>query len=146
MNRAPRVYAVAMWTLTCLFFLRVLGQALVVFFHVASLPPMKEWYSGLIPYPLLLPIQVVILALMSKICVDFSRSRGFFAVPKKAFGRFLLCFSFIYFASMILRYGITMTLYPERRWFGGTIPIFFHFVLAGYLFALGHFHSRRRVS
>ena len=30
-------------------FLRVLGQVLVAFFRVDFLPPMAEWYSGLIP-------------------------------------------------------------------------------------------------
>ncbi|MGH7166571.1 MAG: hypothetical protein ACREIS_13725, partial [Nitrospiraceae bacterium] len=55
---------------------------------------------------------------------------------------FLVWFSYAYAGSMMLRYVITMGLYPERRWFRGTIPIVFHLVLAAYLFVLGHYHHR----
>ena len=37
---------------------------------------------------------------------------------------------------MAIRYVVVMTLVPEMRWFHGTIPIFFHFVLAGYIYTL----------
>ena len=40
-----------LWTLLALFVLRVTGQALVAFLEVGFLPPMSEWYSGLLPYP-----------------------------------------------------------------------------------------------
>jgi hypothetical protein len=40
-------------------------------------------------------------------------------------------------AAMVLRYVLTMTLVPELRWFGHTIPIFFHFALASYMLTLG---------
>jgi hypothetical protein len=33
-----------------------------------------------------------------------------------------------------------MTLDPEARWLGGTIPIVFHWVLASYVMTVGHFH------
>ncbi len=46
-------------------------------------------------------------------------------------------------ACLVPRYVVVMTLYPER-WLGGTIPIFFHWVLAAYLFAYGRFHARGR--
>jgi hypothetical protein len=59
-RRTLRAYAVVLWVLALLFFFRVLGQALVAVFDSGFLPPMKEWYSGLLPYPILLPIQVMI--------------------------------------------------------------------------------------
>jgi hypothetical protein len=34
-----------------------------------------------------------------------------------------------------------MILRPEMRWFGQMMPIFFHFVLAGFIFVLGHYHK-----
>jgi hypothetical protein len=40
--------------LTFLFAGRVLGQALVAFVGVSWLPAMKQWFSGVIPYPTLL--------------------------------------------------------------------------------------------
>ena len=46
---------------------RVAGQAVVALVAPAWLPPMEEWYSGLIPYPVLLPIQGVILAVQARI-------------------------------------------------------------------------------
>ena len=49
--------------LTFLFALRVLGQALVAFVGVAWLPIMEQWFSGLIPYPILLMIQFLVLVL-----------------------------------------------------------------------------------
>jgi len=51
---------------------------LVAFFGVTWLPPMEAWYSGLMPYEYLLPSQIVIIAVMAKICIDFTRQRGFF--------------------------------------------------------------------
>ena len=48
----------------------------------------------------------------------------------------------IYAASMVLRYVLTMTYRPEMRWFGGTLPIPFHFVLAGFLYP-GKFQLQR---
>lgn len=135
-----RRYAAALWLLAFLFFLRVAGQVLVAFVNVSWLPPMAEWYSGLLPYPLLLPAQILILALQTKIGLDFSRGAGFFVRPRRILGRPLRWFSAVYFAAMGLCYGATMTLHPERRWLGGAIPIVFHWVLAAYLFTLSHYH------
>ena len=112
---------------------------LVAFFGVTFLPPMREWYSGLIPYPVLLPIQILILLLQAKISLDIWRGSGFFAGHRPRVGRSLCWFSCAYFLAMVVRYGLTMYLYPERRWFSGTIPIFFHLVLAAYLFILGQY-------
>ena len=131
--------------LTWLFFLRVLGQALVVFFSVDRLPATEHWFSGLIPYPILLAIQLVMLAGMVKIASDVWRTRGFFATPQPSWARFLIVCSVIYAGSMVLRYGLTMAYHPEMRWFGRTIPILFHFVLAGFLYAWGKFHAQRRL-
>ena len=66
-----------LWFLFGLFALRVVGQVLVAFFEVGFLPPMQAWYSGLMPYRYLLPSQILLMALMAKICVDFTRRRGF---------------------------------------------------------------------
>ena len=114
----------ALAILTLLFALRVLGQALVVFFSVGWLPPTEHWFSGLIRYPILLGIQLVMLAVMVKIASDIWRGRGFFAKPRPGRSRFLVACSILYAASMVLRYALTMTYRPEMRWFGDTIPIF----------------------
>lgn len=137
-----KAYAVVLGILAFAFFLRVLGQVLVAFFQVGFLPPMAEWYSGLLPYPVLLPIQILILIVQAKVSLDIGRDSGFFAARRQRAGKFLCWFSYVYFAAMVLRYVITMSLYPERRWLTGTIPIFFHWVLAAYLFVLGRYQKR----
>lgn len=130
--------------LTLLFALRVLGQALVAFVGVAWLPVMEQWFSGLIPYPTLLIIQLLMLMLMVKITGEVWRGKGTFAIRRPHWWQFLMKFSAVYAGVMVLRYVLTMTLHPERRWLGDVIPVIFHFVLAGFIFVLGHYHHRAR--
>ncbi|TKB92623.1 MAG: hypothetical protein E8D41_07440 [Nitrospira sp.] len=132
-----------LWMLLFAFCCRVLGQALVAFLQVTWLPPMEEWYSGLMAYPLLLPAQLLIIAIFTKVCWDFTRRDGYFVQTRPLFGRGVLWFGYVYLAAMILRYVIRMSLYPEERWFGGAIPIFFHWVLASFMIAFGRFHKDR---
>ena len=123
-----------MWLLFALFVLRVLGQALVVFLDVQFLPPMQAWYSGLMPYEYLLPSQLLIIAVMAKICADFSRERGYFYEPKKFFARPWLWFGYLYLAAMIAR----AVLLWDRP-----IPIVFHWLLAAFVITVGLSHGRR---
>jgi hypothetical protein len=149
-NDAPtgshRGYALILGGIAFAFLLRVLGQALVAAGHAGSLPPMEDWYSGLVPYPALLPIQIGILGVQATISRDIWRGSGTFAGFRPGVGRGLQWFSYVYAAVMVLRYVVTMAAYPERRWLSGTIPIFFHWVLAAYLFALGRYYRLRRES
>jgi len=130
--------------LTMLFALRVLGQALVAFVDVTWLPVMEQWFSGLIPYPMLLIIQLLMLMLMVKITGEIWRGKGTFAIPRPHWSQFLMKFSAVYAGAMVLRYVLTMILHPEMRWLGDVIPVIFHFVLAGFIFVLGHYHQRER--
>jgi len=136
-------YAPWLWLLLGLFCVRVLGQMLVAFLHVSFLPPMEEWYSGLIPYQWLLPSQFLIILLYGKVCLDFTRGQGFFVVPRRTLGLCLLSFGSVYFGAMVVRYVIRMSLYPQERWLGGSIPIFFHWVLAGFILLVGRYHVRK---
>lgn len=145
MGPSPRArpYGIVLAALAFLFFLRVLGQVAVAFFGVVWLPPMEEWYSGLLVYPVLLPVQVLILAVQALMIRDFWRGSGSFVKPRARVGRAVRWFSYVYFAGMIVRYAVTMSLRPERRWLGqGTIPIVFHCVLAVYLFVFALYHVR----
>lgn len=134
--------AKALWILMALFCLRVLGQVLVEFFDVGFLPPSQEWFSGLIPYLPLLASQIVIILLMAKIGVDFTRRSGFSYRPRRRVGFFLLAFGIVYLVSMVIRYVVRMSLYPQERWTGGLIPIFFHWVLACYVLLIAWHHFR----
>ena len=79
--------------LTLLFAFRVLGQALVGFFGVTWLPAMEQWFSGLISYPTLLIIQLLMLMLMVKITGEIWRGKGAFAIPRPHWSQFLMKFS-----------------------------------------------------
>jgi putative CocE/NonD family hydrolase len=132
-----------LWVLTALFCLRVLGQILVEWLHVHFLPPSEEWFSGMIPYLPLLASQILIIALQVKIGIDFTRQSGWTYRPNRLAGRFLLSFGAIYLAVMVVRYVIRMALYPHERWTGGSIPIFFHWVLASIVLMVGYHHWRQ---
>ena len=136
-------YALLLGTFALLFILRVLGQALVGVGAIGFLPPFEQWYSGLLPYSLLLPAQIAIIAIMLKIVGEFVRGEGYFVDLQPRTGRVLRVLGCIYFLAMVVRYGWTMAARPELRWFTGTIPIWFHMVLAAFLFTLGNYHARR---
>ena len=125
-----------LWILQGLFVLRVLGQVIVMLYAPAWLPPMEEWYSGLIPYPILLPIQLAMIAFMTKVSLDNTRNKGSLHVTKNKTRKILLWISIVYFAVMVARYIIQVAMVPENRWFKGAIPIFFHWVLAAYIYLL----------
>ncbi len=128
--------------LLTLFCGRVLGQLLVALFSVTFLPPMEEWFSGTLAYRPLLASQILIILLYGKVALDFTRCRGFFARPSRRLGEGLLLFGSLYMGVMLIRYAIRMSLYPHERWAGGSIPIFFHWILASFLLVVAHFHRR----
>jgi hypothetical protein len=123
-----------LWILLALFLLRVVGQVIVVVARPAWLPPMAQWYSGLLPYPYLLPAQFLILGLMASIAAGVSFHAGPFVQRHRTVGSALLVVSLLYAGSMVLRYVLRMRRHPDQRWLGGTIPIVFHLVLAAFLF------------
>jgi hypothetical protein len=123
-----------LWLLLGLFVLRVLGQALVALFDVEFLPPMEAWYSGLMPYEVLLPSQIVIVALMARISLDFTHGRGFFFDKNRFFATAWLWFGWVYLAAMIAR-AVLLWDHP--------IPIVFHWVLAAFVITVGLSHRRR---
>lgn len=141
-DESARRLAPLLWALLLIFILRVIGQMLVALGWQGFLPPMEEWYSGLIPYPWLVVSQITIIVLYGKVCLDFSRGDGFFSRPHRGLGKGLLIFGSIYLGAMISRYIFRMILHPEARWLGGTIPIFLHWVLATFLLLVGNFHLK----
>lgn len=122
-----------LWILLALFALRVAGQVVVGLFAPDWLPPWNEWYSGLLPYPILLPVQLLLIAWMAVVTWQNMHGRGRFFVESDRARRRLRWFAALYASAMLVRYILTMTLKPEMRWLHGTLPIFFHFVLAAYI-------------
>jgi hypothetical protein len=132
----------ALWALLALFVARVTGQALVAFAGVPWLPAMAEWYSGILPYPILFPLQIALVVLLGRVCVEFGRGEGFFVRPNRAFAAPLWWLGWLYAGSMVVRYAATMIVRPEARWHHGTIPIVFHIVLATFVILVARHHRR----
>ena len=132
-------YAVWLWVLLGLFVGRVVGQIIVVLARPRWLPEMKQWYSGLLPYPVLLPIQMVYIIVMTWIALDFTRGVGTFVTPRPALGVVLVWISYVYAAGMVLRFVLWLRKPPaERR---AWIPIIFHIVLAAFLWVFASWHG-----
>ena len=140
--RSAQRYALVLGVLTLLFVGRVLGQVLALL-DIGPLPPFERWSSGLVPYPLLLPLQLALIVLMLRIVPDFATGRGFFVALSPRTGVILMQLSYLYALVMIVRYVVTMAMHPDLRYFTGTIPIWFHFVLAAFLYTLGRWQVRR---
>ncbi len=119
-----------MTVLAGLFLLRVVGEVLVTFVGIEWLPAAEHWQSGLLPYPVLLASQAVIVGLLVMVIADVWRGHGRLARSRPSLGQVIRVFACLYLASMIARYGLTMALRPEWRWFGHSIPTLFHVVLA----------------
>lgn len=126
-----RMRILVLWTCIGLFLLRVLGQLEVVLVAPAWLPPMEQWYSGLLPYPLLLPAQILILMLMTGLTVNEMRRS-----PPVASRDWLRVVSLIYFAAMLLRLIVQFLRGADDLIAAGGIPVAFHWVLALFLLVL----------
>ena len=125
--------AAYLFLFTFLFLIRVAGQLLVWRRSPDWLPPMREW--NLVPYPILLPIQLVFVVVMIAIAATLDR-----VDPQPTLGRGLIALAVLYAGAMVLRYALRMWRRPDARWFGGAIPIVFHLVLAAFLLTWGRYH------
>jgi hypothetical protein len=130
------------WLFTILLTARVVGQIVVVRRAPRWLPPMEQWQSGLLPYPVLLAGQIVVLTLMVWISVDITNGAGPLVDPRRpAIGLAIVWFSYVYFGAMVVRYIVRMCRRPDQRWLGGTIPIIFHSFVAAFLCVVGRYHA-----
>ena len=131
-QRADRLRIGVAWTCVALFFLRVIGQIEALLLSPTWLPPMENWYSGLIPYPLLLPLQIAILMLMAVGTVRLQRELHGDQSQERRIEP-VRVFAFIYFAVMLTRLVIGLMKGAEDVVAADGIPIAFHWVLALYL-------------
>ena len=138
--------AVGLLALQTMFLARVFGQIFALLAEPSWLPSLEHWMSGLLPYYILLPAQILLLIFMSLVTYDACRQDGYWHVRNQATRDTLRVLATIYFIAVILRYVMTMAFVPELRWLGHTIPIFFHFVLASYLLVLSTEVVERRTA
>src|SRR5688572_28032971 len=106
--------------LLALFVARVAGQIVVALAQPRWLPPMKDWYSGLLPYRYLLPAQLAIIALMIVMLRQVSSG----ATPNRGLAIGIFAFVTVYALAMLVRFAILRRRHPDHRWYeGGLIPI-----------------------
>jgi hypothetical protein len=135
-----RTREMLLWLCLSLFVIRVVGQVEVVLLAPAWLPTFRAWESGLIPYSLLLPIQIVLIAWMAIIASDHSRGSGYFWVTRQSTRRRLKCIAGIYFAVMLLRLVITAAIPPHTLLERGLIPVIAHWDLAAFIYLTARTH------
>lgn len=128
--------AALIWVTLGLFFLRVIGQVEVWLLAPDWLPPMEAWYSGLLPYPLLLPAQILLLMGMA-ILAHVRTTRGACVAPGPARRvAALRALATLYFAGMAVRLVLAIATHGEDFYLHGAIPIAFHWVLALFVLAV----------
>ena len=133
MTRGGREVAVLLWSCVALFGARVVGQFEALVASPPWLPDMDAWYSGLLPYYLLLPVQIALLMIMAVVAWNRRVRTGRFALAQPQFARLLRTLAVVYFGVMALRLGLNVHEYGADFWRQGAIPVAFHWVLALFL-------------
>jgi hypothetical protein len=126
MNRA----ATLLWSCVVLFAARVIGQLEAFLVAPSWLPDMDAWYSGLLPYHLLLPAQIAILMLMAVVAASRRVRSGGFARANPRLAGALRILAGIYFVVMAVRLAVNVNTNGWDYWREGAIPVAFHWVLA----------------
>ena len=85
--------ALILSALALLFALRVTGQWVAFRWAPDFLPPMEAWYSGALPYPLLLPSQLLILAFQAVLQGSLWTGRGPLSEQHDRWGRRIRVFA-----------------------------------------------------
>ncbi len=135
-----RAHVTVLAVLLAVFVLRVLAQLVQFYSNVGWLPPFAAWAAGGLPYPVLVALQVVIIA----VAVEAIRKLARGAVrPRRNWAFFLLGSGAIYFIAMAFRFAAGLTFLAGNSWFAASLPAAFHLVLAGFVLTLGHYHRGR---
>jgi len=132
-----RSAATLLWSCVALFAARVIGQLETLLVQPHWLPDMDAWYSGLLPYPLLLPAQIAILMLMATVAWNRRVRTGCFARANPRGAGALRIFAGLYFVVMVVRLGVNIIDNGADFWREGAIPVAFHWVLALFILVSG---------
>lgn len=131
-----------LWTLSFLFALRLLAQALQRWLPQSFLPPFDRFQGSNLPYPVLLCAQLLILAAMLRYswkahCAALTANRRL--------TKTLFWCGAIYMGGSVARIAIGLTISIAPPWFSAWISAVFHLVLAGYVLTLAWAHRRAPV-
>ena len=118
---------VAVSALSLVFLVRVAGQAVQRWFPLEILPPFDAWQGSAMPYPALLACQIVILALLgAAICSIVHRARALGTTASQ----WVIFIGCGYFALMLVRLVLGLTLLGDSGWFTAWISTLLHLDLA----------------
>lgn len=134
-----RLYTWLLWSLTLLFALRVLGQAVQRWAPQAYLPPFAAFQGSALPYWLLLSAQLLILTVMLWTC---RRVQKVELVPRRRTGVALAWAGAAYMMVAWGRLLLGLTLIDVPAWFHAWIPAIWHVVLAGFVVTVAAYHCR----
>ena len=82
--------AIVLGVLVALFIGRVVGQILAATIAPTWLPPMARWYSGLMPYRYLLPVQILFIAVMVMMISGVASGAGALGTYNATVGRWII--------------------------------------------------------
>lgn len=130
-------YAGVLGVLLLLFVGRVLAHLLQTLHPVTFLPDVTAWHSGVLPYPLLLPTQFLLIAIMGTVVF---RMRSGKIRPRPAAGNALLSLGCLYLSLAIFRLASVFTFGAGHAFLGALIPSIFHVALSSWFVTLGLYH------
>lgn len=123
--------------LSALFAARVAAQAIQRWLPLPFLPPPGAFQGSALPYVILLPVQIAILAAM--LVIAWRVYRGMLR-PRPRVSRRLTVAGVVYVATMLTRLTIGQAVPDAPAWFRSEISTVFHFVLAIFVLALAAYH------
>lgn len=130
---SERRRCLALWVCWSIFAVRAIGQAEVLILQPRWLPAFAAWESGFVPYALLLPVQICLLALMAATVADHRRGSGTLwpktVLTRRRLERFACAYAFV----MVVRLLVTAAIPPHTLLDRGLIPIVAHWDLALFL-------------
>lgn len=130
-------YTFLLWILFLLFVFRVIAQLLILFFPLPFIPQFAAWQSGVMPYWVLLVIQLCIVIVLFRVASKFSQGA---VIPQRRLGYVWGGAGITYFIIMFVRLILGLTLLNDSNWFSHHLPTFFHLVLATFMLVVAHFH------
>lgn len=142
MTAWQRVRRALLGLAVAIFALRTLGQIEVALLAPSWLGPMCFWYSGLVPYPVLLPVQIGLLMAMALVTYQHVVDRGVAVARRRITRKLLIGAGAIYAGVMAIRLLLALALTDGACGYG-LIPITTHWILAGYVGLLGLAPPRR---
>lgn len=121
--------------------MRVLAQLGQVFFEIPFLPPFEAWHSAVVPYWMLLLVQILMVIVMIRVVSRISANR---ARPGRRVALLWLVLGLIYFLSMAARLALGLTVLSSHFWFSSYLPTAFHLVLATFVVVVGMRYRKLR--